>query len=363
MVLFLPSVGLFLLATPTYRCLLWRPGFWLMCVIAGVCCLPILIWNMQHDWVTVRHLLGLSGLHDVGEEGSIHWLGPLTFLAGQCALLLVYWFAAWLLAMMAHQPFAESNPHLRYLWFLSAPMFLVFLALSPKTGGGELNWPVTAYLSGIVLAAGWLSRRLNSPVLCYRRFHIWALTVWCLVGIVLTGFMHYSDRIYPLLGLATGPPTVQNPHPIRLDPTCRLRGWHFLGAEVDKVAAQIAEEEGQRPVLAGCSWTMPGELGVYCQGHPRVYSIGPIVGERHSQYDVWPNPIQDGEAFKGRTFVIVGGLTEQVQAAFEKNQLRKREVTFYERGQPIATWEVWICPGFRGFTAGNGDGDHQNRNY
>jgi hypothetical protein len=362
MVLFLPSVGLFLLATPSCRCLLWRPGFWVMCVVAGVCCLPILIWNMQHEWVTLRHLLGLSGLHDAGEEGGIHWLGPLTFVGGQCALLLVYWFVAWLLAMIAHQPFTETNPHFRYLWFLSAPMFLVFLALSPETGGGELNWPVTAYLSGFVLAAGWICRQLSSPVVGYRRLQASALALVCLAGIILTICAHYSDRIYPLLALRTGPPTPRNPYPMRaLDPTCRLRGWHFLAAEVDRIRAETMGAPGDL-IIAGCSWTIPGELGVYCEGHPTVYSIGPIVGDRHSQYDHWPNPIRDGEAFQGRTFVIVGGLNDRVKEAFKSAQL-KREVTYNEKGQPIATWEIWVCRGFHGFARGTDDGGKPNRHY
>jgi len=157
MVLFLPSVGLFLLTTPLLRHHLLRRGFWLMCVVAASCCLPILVWNVQHDWVTVRHLLGLSGLHDPADEGGIHLLGPLKYVGGQFALLLGYWFVAWLLAMIAHRPTVESDPHARYLWWLSAPMFLVFLAFSPKTDGGELNWPVTAYLSGAVLTAAWVA--------------------------------------------------------------------------------------------------------------------------------------------------------------------------------------------------------------
>jgi hypothetical protein len=269
----------------------------------------------------------------------------------------------WLAAMVAHQPFAESNVNFRYLWFLSAPMFLVFLLFSPKTGGGELNWPVTAYLSGLVLAAGWLSRQFNSPVVWYRRIQTSVLGLSCLAGLLFTSFMHYSDRVYPLLSVITGPATAQNPYPMRLDPTCRLRGWHFLGAEVDKIVAEVTELDGQRPEIAGCSWTMPGELGVYCQGHPRVYSVGPVVGERHSQYDLWPNPIQDGQAFQGRTFIIVGGLTDPVKAGFQCYEPVKHEVTYYERGQPIATWQIWTCRGFQGFTADIGNADNGNRHF
>src|SRR5260370_32167975 len=86
MILFVPSLGLLLLTTPMLRHphpALSPPrgrvgwgGFWLMCIVAAGCCLPILIWNMQHDWVTMRHLLGLSRLHAPAEGGRLRSLGP-----------------------------------------------------------------------------------------------------------------------------------------------------------------------------------------------------------------------------------------------------------------------------------------------
>src|SRR5262249_52190457 len=45
MVLFLPSLGLFLLATPGYRRLLLRPGFWCLAGVASLSAVPILVWN------------------------------------------------------------------------------------------------------------------------------------------------------------------------------------------------------------------------------------------------------------------------------------------------------------------------------
>jgi hypothetical protein len=350
MVMFLPSIGLFLLTTPSVRPLLGRPGFWMMCAVAGLCCLPILIWNAQHDWVTVRHVLGLSGISDPAEDGPrFHWLGPLTYVGGQIALLLVYWFVIWLLAMIAHQPLAETNPDYRYLWWLSAPMFLVFLAFSPKTNGGELNWPVTAYLSGLVLAAGWLTRQLSSTVVWYRRLHAFNLGLACAAGIALTFFAHYSDRFYPVLSLWTGPPTPHRPYPLRsVDPTCRLRGWEFLAGKVDLLTTQVERAESRLPIIAGCGWTYPGELGLYCAGHPQVYSIGLVTGDRHSQYDLWLNPIADPEKFAGKTFVLIGGVTPEVRAAFGHLE-STQEIKYFENGQPVASWQVTVCHGFKGF--------------
>lgn len=349
MIVWIPSVALFLLTTPEYRRLLWSRGFWCMVAVAGFCCLPILIWNAQHEWVTFRHVFGLAGLHGVieaREPSRIHWLGPLTYVGEQCALLLVYWFIVWAAAMIAHRPWRERDEGVRYLWWLSAPMFLLFWAFSPKTGGGEMNWPVTAYLSGLVLSAAWLGRQLDDPRHWYRVSTAINLGLACVAGLLVTIFMHHSELLYPVLSRLAGPPTETNLFPVRrLDPSCRLRGWRSLAAEVDRLRVQLAEE-GVEPVLAGCNWSMPGELGVYCVGHPQAYSIGLSVGDRHSQYDLWFNPLDNGEAFTGRTFIVVNGDEKQLRRAFRT--VATKEMKYEEKGQPISSWRLSVCRDYSG---------------
>jgi 4-amino-4-deoxy-L-arabinose transferase-like glycosyltransferase len=349
MVLFVPSLGLFLLTSAEHRVLLRRWGFWVMSLTAAVCCVPILVWNAQHGWVTVLHLLGHSGMGMTGEERPPLWLGPLIYTGQQCAMLLVFWFAVWAAAMIVHRPWREPEGVKRYLWWLSAPMFLAFLAFSPKNGGGEMNWPVTAYLSGLVLAVGWLEQQLLAAVTWRRRLAWGGLIAASLVGAALTGFIHYSDRFYPLLARVVGPQQGECHFPLRqLDPTCRLRGWRWLGAYLDLLRGALRDREGQEPILAGATWTFPGELGVYCAGHPQAYSVGLVTGDRHSQYDLWPNPVQDGDDFRGRTFVIVGGVNDTIQAAFEEVGPTVF-LTHREHGYPVTGWFLTICRGFKGF--------------
>jgi hypothetical protein len=348
MVLFVPSLGLFLLTSPEHWPLLRRWGFWVMSLTAGLCCLPIVVWNAQHGWVTVLHLLGHGGMGVAGDQAGPPWLGPLVYVGQQCAVLLVFWFIVWVAAMVAHRPWREPDAGLRYLWWLSAPMFAAFLAFSPKNGGGEMNWPVTAYLSGLVLAAGWLEQQFLSAAAWRRRLAWGGLTAACLAGAALTGFVHYSDRLYPLLARFVGSPQGPADFPLRrVDPTCRLRGWRHLGIHVDMLRAMLRQTEGQEPVLVGSTWTLPGELGVYCADHPQAYSVGLLTGDRHSQYDLWPNPVHDGEQFRGRTFLIIGGTNRAIEAAFQ-------EVTptvfliHSEHGQPVTGWFLTVCRGFRG---------------
>src|SRR5262249_22100803 len=142
-----------------------------------------------------------------------------------------------------------------------------------------------------------------------------------------------------------------------VDPTARMRGYKYLAGELDKVRAEIAAK-GENPVLAATAWTLPGELGFYAQGHPTVYNIGPAIGDRHSQYDLWrPNPLADVAAFKGKTFLIVVPGVMPSMGAFDTME-PPRHVRYCEGDNVIAMWTISVCRGFRGFPASPTKSDH-----
>ncbi len=74
------------------------------------------------------------------------------------------------------------------------------------------------------------------------------------------------------------------------------------------------------------------------------------MGDRHSQYDLWPNPLRDVESFRGRTFIVVGWLSDEARKAFDEVD-QSREVVYSEEGRPISSWTVTVCRGYRGFPA------------
>jgi hypothetical protein len=346
MVIWLPSAGLFLLFDRERRQLLFRPGFWVMTGCAAACCLPILIWNAQHDWVTVRHVFMQAGVE--GTKG-LKLFGPLRYVGTQFALLLGYWFVVWATAMVIYRPWKQADEGVRYLWWMSAPMFALFLAFSVRNNGGEPNWPVTAYLSGLVLAGAWLAQQLQHPSPTWRRLSCASLAVACSVGIGVTLLVHFATEAQPLLTLLSGPPTESRPLPLRrFDPTCRLRGWRYLAAEVDRIRAEVSSQDGDEPLLAGNAWTLPGELSFYCQGHPGVYSLGLGLGDRWSQFDLWrPNPVLDPNNFRGKTFILVGVPSDALREAFPGG-VSMVPVIYEEKGQPIAFWNILVCRDYQG---------------
>lgn len=349
MVLFVPSLGLFLLLTPRFRSHLLRPGFWAMALIGALGGLPILFWNMANGWVTLKHTQGHAGL----DGGGLRPLGPFVYLGTQAALLLGFWFVVYLRGLWAYRPWKETDQDTAFLWWMSVPVFAFFLLFSLKNGGGEPNWPIVAYLSGMILAAAWLARRLGwagfpraeSPRFDLARPLAYGFLV---LGFLVTLAVHDSRWLQPVLVRLAGSATEVQPAPLRrLDPTCRLKGWRTLAGEVDALAARL-RAEGSEPLIAAGSWSLPGEIGFYSEGHPTVYSLGSGLGDRRSQYDLWhPNPVDDPEDFAGRTFILVGIAPYTVRNAFDQVE-PLRWVRHEENGHPIAVWGITVGRGFRG---------------
>src|SRR5207249_10573724 len=98
------------------------------------------------------------------------------------------------------------------------------------------------YISGMVMTVGWLARELHKPRPLRRGLTIAGIALTCGIGIVLTVAAHEMARLGPVVAYVSGEPTPENPSPLRrFDPTCRLRGWHVLGAEVDRARAELRQ--------------------------------------------------------------------------------------------------------------------------
>jgi hypothetical protein len=321
-----------------------KPGVWLLLAGAALGWLPVLVWNAQHDWVSFRHVFGQVG----GPGGrGIRWDGAASFLGGQFGMLFGFWLVAFLAAGWCFRPARETDPAVRLLWWVSVPVWCLF-ACASFVKPGQPNWPAPAYVGGFVLAVAWARGQWWGS---RSRSVRWGVGLSAAAGLIVAGGLHFPQLMRPVLALFVPAPSEKSPLPVRsIDVTARLTGWKELAAEVDALRDRLRSETGTEPIVAGTHWTLPGSLRFYCAGHPDVFSIGiPNRSDRHSQYDLWrPNPVDDAQAFRGKTFVIVGDLGSPVLAAFERVEL-PRWVVHPATGSPVARWSVWVCHGFRGF--------------
>ena len=334
MLLFPACVGLMMLTHPQWRTR-WFVSFLALSLLGLV---PVFVWNLANDWVGLRHLLG----HADNGGRPAEWFSPLVFVAGQGGLLLGIWFVACAVGVWHYRPSREGDQTLAPLWWLSVPVFAVFLLASVRTSG-QPNWPAAAYVTGFILAVRVITHCSKSWV----RNSLIVAAVF--LGVALSLALRWPNLVRPTLASILAQPTDHTPTPIRrLDPTARLVGWRTLASAVNRVRLERIEQFGEEPLLGAMAWTVPGELGFYCENHPQAYSFGAAVGDRFSQYDLWrPNPVSDAQAFAGRTFVYVGD--EPPPGVFDRVEFACR-VTHSECGVPLATWSIWVCTGYRGFT-------------
>jgi hypothetical protein len=343
MLLFVPSLVVFLVTTPAVRTLPWQRGFWLMTALGVMGGIPILVWNAIHGWPMLEH----TSVHvGVDEQVRIRWFGPIAYVAAQFAILLGVWFVAWAGAMWRHRPTLEERPEQRFLWWMSAPTVVFFALFSLLNGGGEANWPIVGYLAGMVLAAGWAREQWQHADFGRRLLTGSSTACAIVLGLLVILVMHEPLEVQPVLLRIAGPATEAEPMPMRrIDPTSRLRGWRHLAAEVDRVREEL-RARGVEPVLAAERWTHASELGFYCTGRPRFCCLGPLLGDRRSQYDLWrPNPLADADHFQGKTFLLVGLEMERLQFAFDSME-PARVVEYRESGQLIAVWTIRVAHGY-----------------
>ncbi len=320
-----------------------RWGRWLAgcSVIALLGLLPVAVWNAQHDWATVRHLLGHAGLPGgdqatSGDGRSINPLFVLEFLIVQLGVvgpMFIAIIAAGWMTLSKRSRALEADvrsDHLLCVW-LAAPILLGYgvLALFTRIEG---NWPIAGYISLVPLAAAlivqsrdalnertdaWLrlpeSERPKAglfrkrPESAMQITWDWAIGYGLIAGIVML-------RLDVVAMLPFGPRFMER------------TAARVTGADVRAGAAQaqleaLHERTGQQPFVIAQQYGRASQMAFYLPGHPVTYASSSLQGGRRTQYDEWSHtdlrsPAVTG-ALLGRPALLIGATGEQWAEAFE----------------------------------------------
>ncbi len=376
MVFIFPAVGLAILIDPAYRRHLVRPGPYLAAAVGLLGLLPIAIWNAQHDWVSFRHVAGQAG---VAKGPSIDVLGPVTWFAGQAAVIGPVWFIAMLVAVGRPSPGAKhhedsgaigrnireasarrSSPipdasAMRLLLYATLVPWGVFLAFSLITKV-QPNWPVLGVLPATILLGAWLRDRWQSNDAKRRRTGRVVIWSGAALGLLTVLAMHFSSALVPVLAHFAPKPSAFDLTPMtRFDPASRLRGWATLGKAVGRaLAAQKAA--GREPFILADDYQLASQIAFYTPGEPAVYCLQAVLGDRESQYDLWTNPIRNPEQFTGRPCIYIGARKPELFGAaggrYQPPALRNpaliENVEYKLHGHVIQLWTIYAVESFDG---------------
>ncbi|MEO0511552.1 MAG: glycosyltransferase family 39 protein [Planctomycetota bacterium] len=362
--LLIPGVVLFgLVHRRTRRRLRDRPFglvLGLMTCLLGL--VPVLVWNAQNDWATVRHLLGHLGVEGGDQPSSgepYRVVQTLEYVGVQLAVLGATsgMIAAALVGMVRHR--RPQNPNYRGQLFCvccAGPILVFYFVVSFFTEP-EANWPIAGYVTLLSMAGYTL---VNGMVIYRGRVALWrelprprpragffrkqpetfrqaAWTAMLVSGIVTGVGLLRIDLVADGVNGALGTE-------ISLG---RLTSARAMAQDAAALGDRVAAEAGLDgpPLFIAQHYGRASLLAFYLPGRPTVYCASAFTGGRRSQYDVWAETDLADPGLAGRTAVLSGAKQWQWAEAFDEVE----PVGPLERDHKKRA--VFVGRGFRGFAA------------
>lgn len=287
------SWAVFFLLVPGARRHLRQPGPWVACLVILLSTLPVVIWNAQHDWITVTHLEERGGLHQAWQfRQNFIW----DFFLAELGLMNPVFFLATLVAAVHFwkTPLGK-DPLCRYLFSMGAPLF-IFYSLYTIRSRVQPNWIAPSVLPLFALATIYWGRELWGKRLWVRRT-FW--TGWA-VGLVLVILMHDTN----LIGKITGQPL-----PASKDPLKRVRAWKATADVVEAQRQRWMQETGEECFVIGSHYGITGQLSFYipeardrAAHHPLVFfRYSPQMLNQFSFWETYTNRVGGRALYVART--------------------------------------------------------------
>ena len=317
-----PIVLLYLVTSPRQRRWFLKPQPYLAILLAAAIFAPVLIWNAQHDWVSLafqstRRVEAMSGLKP-------HYF--LVLVATQFLILTPYVFVIAIGALLrsAREWFTAAMDNRTRLLLISGALPIALCIVLSFRSIVKINWLIPAYWSLAILGVHHLLARENG------------------LRNLIRGLAS-SAVILLAAGAAVAVPNLPVPEDMNI-----WSGWAEAAARVEKALA-AARAEGMAVFVFSPNYKISSLIRFYLPGHPRTYAQD-IYGEKALQFDYFPLT----SAMTGATGILV--LSDQSQSRLDLERLRThfdacRKVDAIEAmafGKVTRRVEVYSCPNYRG---------------
>jgi len=250
-----------------------RPGPYLALLINALLSLPVLIWNSQHDWITITHV---GGRADFGHAFNFTTRYLFDFLGSEAALLNPVFFAGMIWAGIAFWRARPRDPRMIYFFSMGAP--LVFAYLLQSFHARVLpNWIAPAVVPLLFVMLLYWDQYRQRPWI--RR----AFYTGLVVGLAAMIFLTDTDVAKAVTGHYL---------PMSIDPLRRLRGWRATATVIGEARQNLLKEG--KPVFIICpDYTSTSEITFYLPearagvpGQPIVYCWG--ADQPITEFYFWP---------------------------------------------------------------------------
>ncbi|HEU0011773.1 MAG TPA: glycosyltransferase family 39 protein [Verrucomicrobiae bacterium] len=253
-----------------------RPGPWLAWVVFAVCTLPVVIWNAEHDWITLNHLWTNARLEKPWKP-TPDYIGD--FFLAEAGLLNPVLFLACLWAMARMWAPERKDPLLTFFFSMGAPVFLGYWLLTLRTRV-QPNWIVCAVVPMFCLMAVYWDQRWREGA---RGVKGWLVTAMVL-GFAALPFLHETDLTRKAAGVTL---------PVEWDVLRRVRGIKGIAEAVGRARAELLAE-GQKVFIITPHYGPASQVAFYLPEARAGLPDSPLVYARvskqipKSQFFFWP---------------------------------------------------------------------------
>ena len=286
---------------------------------------PVIIWNSQQDWVTVRHTMG----HAHVERGfMLSGVSLVEFLSSQLGLLTPFIFLISMYGIFKTGVigFKQWKKDYLLLFLTSVPVFLFFLFKSLQAEV-EANWAAPAYFT--VFASIGIYEYLYTKKMAKIIFAI----------SLFIGFLTVMVTYFPGLLKFVGIRNLEAKAPIN-----RIIAWKELGLKVGDIYHDMSRKN--EAFIFSDTYQMASELAFYVPKNPVTYNIN-LGDRRMNQYDIWGG----FNTLKGNDAVYVKGGDAELDILVENafKSCEKEPIFNSYRGNLIVRKAtIYRCYDFKG---------------
>lgn len=268
------SIVLLLVFTRRHRGELRRAGFWTMLGVFALCTIPPIVWNVQHDWITLDHLRARGGFQ---KESHANPGMLLTFLGEHLLVYSPLVCLGMLFALWRGWGLMRNHFKSRFLLAFALPVLALYVIVAFR-GAWEANWTAPAMPTlGLLAVVVWMELAQER-----RWARVYAVAALALGAVI--GLLFLDSDVLRMAGI---------PLPYAGDPASRLRGWESSAATIAEFRKQFETKLGHSTFLIADKYQTAAELGFYLKdkrpeapGHPAAYL--PESQAMENQFSFWP---------------------------------------------------------------------------
>lgn len=348
MVFFALGLVLWMIVSPEYWAELRKPALYACAALAAVLSMPVVIWNLQHNWD------GIGAIVNLRSSGGAHADKATTgaYLAGQSFLFSPIWLFAFVAmglvalvrkvksaaaarkagtSVLAALRFPDQPAH-RLVWIVAwiLPLFFLFMSARKEV---QPNWPFASYgpmMLALFLSGAHLSRSGRSMLAGGAVAAIVINTLFLLPAVL----MMLVKQVRPSDQAAIA----------RAVPQMRLAGYKDVVMAVEEQrkktdpTAQLMTNRYQDAAIA--AFHLPGQ--------PHVGSLNIL---QRNQYNYWPSVEKNRNYF---VFIVQENTCEKAMFFFQPVLAYMfEEVTAFPEqeilkdGVPVKRYQTWYVKNFR----------------